>query len=160
MRPSLVYLSHSRVDTFSFSLWIGHNNDSFGQPILGLSLTARALLCSSNSQLPLQFFDEPVLRVARVHNDRPRFTWQHSLSVHRMHVWGLYGAADHRLKLESRWKEVLEAGAVAEAQAKQAQGDKPQSKQVSNHKSTLAKVFPKLPFTPPSKPTPGSERAQ
>lgn len=111
----LVYLSHSCVGTFfSFSLWIGHNDDPFRQPIVWLPLTPRVLLRSSNSQLPLQFFDELVLRVTLIHNDGPHFTSQHSLSVHGMHIRGLFGAADNGLKLKSRrYEEALEAGVVS-----------------------------------------------
>lgn len=98
---------------FSCSLWVGHNNDSLCQPIIWL-FTPDASLCSPNSQFSLQFLNEPVLRVALIHNDRPHFTSQHSLSKHWMHIGGLFGATDNWLKLESRWyKEVWEAGVVS-----------------------------------------------
>lgn len=81
-------------------LRVGHDDDPLRHPVVGLLLAADGPLPAADAQLPLQLLDEPVLRVALVHDDGPHFATQQPLPVHGVHVGGLLGATDDRLQLQ------------------------------------------------------------
>ncbi len=58
----------------------------------------------ANSQLALQFFNEPVLGVALVENEGAHLPTYQAISVHGMDVLNLLGTSNHRFDLGQQYK--------------------------------------------------------